>query len=72
MLRATVSRIDHDGSAVKGVTLATGRSIRADKVVLACGGVGNPRLLLQSGLDAGRLSLSASVSEISGGLPVGG
>ncbi|MBO6555118.1 MAG: GMC family oxidoreductase [Pseudomonadales bacterium] len=53
MLKSTVSRIDHDGSAVKGVTLATGRSIRADKVVLACGGVGNPRLLLQSGLDAG-------------------
>ena len=56
LLETTVRRIDHDDGVVTGVTIGasdeSATAITAEKVVLACGGVGNPRLLLLSGLDA--------------------
>lgn len=56
MLKTTVRKIDHDKGTVTGVTIgssdATATQIKAGKVVLACGGIGNPRLLLLSALHA--------------------
>lgn len=56
LLETTVRKISHADGRVTGVTIgnseADAQSIMADKIVLACGGIGNPRLLLLSGLDA--------------------
>lgn len=53
-LDTTVLELTHANGAVTGVVLGgfdrKPQSVRADRVVLACGGIGNPRLLLQSGL----------------------
>jgi len=51
-----VEKIVHQRSEVKGVQIRNSSGIRefkADKVILAAGGLGSPRILQNSGLDAG-------------------
>jgi len=52
----TVEKVVHQGGEVKGVQIRNSSGIRefkADKVILAAGGLGSPRILQNSGLDAG-------------------
>ena len=52
----TVEKIVHQRGEVKGVQIRDSsgtRELKADKVILAAGGLGSPRILQNSGLDAG-------------------
>ena len=57
LYNATVSRLelDKEGNSIEGLTIANGSKtfgLSVNTVVIACGGIENPRLLLESGLGA--------------------
>ena len=48
---AHVERVVLDGRRVVGVRLDSGESIEGGQVIVSCGAIGSPRLLMRSGVD---------------------